>query len=168
MIQRRSSRCRCTSAARRSARGGGKGCGRLRLDDRRAGTPLAKGDNPLIGNTRLRSYLKTISDKHFAIDSDKIEEMKKFDGIFVPRTNTDLNPLEAMLCYKTALVGGADLPNSKASALHRPIFHKLDETVRGHVFCSFLVLVRRRSRIELRPLVAPARHGRKSSSVWIR
>jgi hypothetical protein len=25
---------------------------------------------------------------------------KKLDGIFVLRINTDLNPLEAMLCYK--------------------------------------------------------------------
>ena len=52
------------------------------------------------GNTGFRRYLKTISEKHFAIDPDKIEEEKKLDGIFVLRTNTDLNPLEAMLCYK--------------------------------------------------------------------
>ena len=26
----------------------------------------------------------------------------------------------------------------------RPIFHKLDETIRGHVFCSFLALVIRK------------------------
>jgi transposase len=26
----------------------------------------------------------------------------------------------------------------------RPIFHKLDETIRGHVFCSFLALVLRK------------------------
>jgi hypothetical protein len=31
-------------------------------------------------------------------DADKIEEEKKFDGIFVLRTNTDLNPLEAGRC----------------------------------------------------------------------
>ena len=61
---------------------------------------LAKGDKALVGNTGYRRYLKTISDEHFAIDPDKIEEDKKFDGIFVLRTNTDLNPLEAMLCYK--------------------------------------------------------------------
>ena len=61
---------------------------------------LAKGDKALIGNTGFRRYLKTISDEHFAIDPDKIEEEQKFDGIFVLRTNTDLNPLEAMLCYK--------------------------------------------------------------------
>ena len=61
---------------------------------------LAKGDKALVSNTGFRRYLKTISDEHFAIDPDKIEEEKKFDGIFVLRTNTDLNPLEAMLCYK--------------------------------------------------------------------
>ena len=49
---------------------------------------------------RLSRYLKTISNEHFAIDPDKIEEEIKFDGIFVLRTNTDLNSLEAMLCYK--------------------------------------------------------------------
>jgi transposase len=26
----------------------------------------------------------------------------------------------------------------------RPIFHKLDETIRGHVFCSFVALVIRK------------------------
>jgi IS4 transposase len=36
----------------------------------------------------------------FAIDPDKIEEGRKFDGVFVLRTKTDLNPLEVMLCYK--------------------------------------------------------------------
>ena len=40
-----------------------------------------------------------------------------FDGIFVLRTNTDLNPLEAMLCYKAIVDGGANLPNSKTPAL---------------------------------------------------
>ena len=41
---------------------------------------LAKGDKALIGNTGFRRHLKTISDEHFAIDADKIEEEKKFDG----------------------------------------------------------------------------------------
>src|SRR5262249_35039534 len=54
---------------------------------------LAKGDKALVGNTGYRRYLKTISEDHFAIDPDKVEDDKKFDGIFVLRTNTDLNPL---------------------------------------------------------------------------
>ena len=48
---------------------------------------LTKGDKALVGNTGFRRYLKTISDERFAIDPDKIEEEKKFDGIFVLRTN---------------------------------------------------------------------------------
>ena len=34
---------------------------------------LAKGDKALVGNTGFRRYLKTISERHFAIDPDKIE-----------------------------------------------------------------------------------------------
>src|SRR6516165_12837433 len=53
---------------------------------------LAKGDKALFGNTEYRRYPKTFRDDHFAIDPDKVEEDKKFDGIFVLRTNTDLIP----------------------------------------------------------------------------
>jgi len=102
---------------------------------------LAKGDKALVGNTGFRRYLKTISDEHFAIDLDKVEEEKKFDGIFVLRTNTDLNPLEAVLCYKQLWTVEQTFRTAKHLLATRPIFHKLDETIRGHVFCSFLALV---------------------------
>ncbi len=102
---------------------------------------LAKGDKALVSNTGFRRYLKTISDEHFAIDPDKIEEERKFDGIFVLRTNTDLNPLEAMLCYKQLWMVEQIFRTAKHLFSTRPIFHKLDETIRGHVFCSFLALV---------------------------
>jgi hypothetical protein len=102
---------------------------------------LAKGDKALVGNTGYRRYLKTISDEHFAIDAAKVEEEKKFDGIFVLRTNTDLNPLEAMLCYKHLWTVEQTFRTAKHLLATRPIFHQLDETIRGHVFCSFLALV---------------------------
>jgi hypothetical protein len=102
---------------------------------------LARGDKALIGNTGYRRYLKTISEEHFAIDPAKVEEEKKFDGIFVLRTNTDLNPLEAMLCYKNLWTVEQTFRTAKHLLATRPIFHKLDETIRGHVFCSFLALV---------------------------
>ena len=102
---------------------------------------LAKGDKALVGNTGYRRYLKTISDEHFAIDAAKVEEEKKFDEIFVLRTNTDLNPLEAMLCYKHLWTVEQTFRTAKHLLATRPIFHKLDETIRGHVFCSFLALV---------------------------
>src|SRR5215475_11847310 len=102
---------------------------------------LAKGDKALVGNTGFRRYLKTISQDHFAIDPDKVEEEKRFDGIFVLRTNTELNPLEAMLCYKQLWTVEQTFRTAKHLLSTRPIFHKLDDTIRGHVFCSFLALV---------------------------
>jgi hypothetical protein len=102
---------------------------------------LTKGDKALVSNTGFRRYLKTISEEHFAIDPDKIEQERKFDGIFVLRTNTDLNPLEAMLCYKQLWTVEQTFRTAKHLFSTRPIFHKLDETIRGHVFCSFLALV---------------------------
>jgi hypothetical protein len=102
---------------------------------------LAKGDKALVSNTGYRRYLKTVSDQHFAIDAAKVEEEAKFDGVFVLRTNTDLNPLEAMLCYKQLWTVEQTFRTAKHLLATRPIFHKLDETIRGHVFCSFLALV---------------------------
>src|SRR6478672_9452262 len=102
---------------------------------------LKRGDKALIGNTGYRRYLKTIRDQHFAIDPDKVEDEKRFDGIFVLRTNTDLNPLEAMLCYKQLWTVEQTFRTAKHLFSTRPIFHKLDETIRGHVFSSFLALV---------------------------
>jgi len=106
---------------------------------------LERGDKALVGNTGYRRYLKTVREDHFAIDPDRVEEDKRFDGIFVLRTNTDLNPLEAMLCYKQLWTVEQTFRTAKHLFSTRPIFHKLDETIRGHVFCSFLALVLKRA-----------------------
>ena len=102
---------------------------------------LAKGDKALVGNKGYRRFLKTASANHFAIDRAKAEEDAKFDGLFVLHTNTELNPLEAMLCYKQLWTIEQTFRTTKHLLLTRPIFHKLDDTIRGHVFCSFLALV---------------------------
>ena len=46
-----------------------------------------------------------------------------------------------MLCYKQLWTVEQTFRTAKHLFSTRPIFHKLDETVRGHVFCSFLALV---------------------------
>ena len=61
---------------------------------------LKKGDKSLVGNKGYRRFLATHGDDRFVIDRAKAEEDVKFDGVFVLRTNADLSPLEAMLCYK--------------------------------------------------------------------
>ena len=102
---------------------------------------LARGDKALVGNTGFRRFLKTEGHGHFAIDPTKAEQDAKFDGVFVLRTNTDLDPLAAMLRYKQLWTVEAAFRTAKHLLATRPIFHKLDETIRGHVFCSFLALV---------------------------
>jgi hypothetical protein len=102
---------------------------------------LAKGDKALVGNTGFRRFLKTEGKGHFAIDQAKAEQDASFDGVFVLRTNTDLDPLAAMLRYKQLWTVEATFRTAKHLLATRPIFHKLDETIRGHVFASFLALV---------------------------
>ena len=102
---------------------------------------LARGDKALVGNTGFRRFLKTEGHGHFAIDQAKAEQDARFDGVFVVRTNTDLDPLAAMLRYKQLWTVEAIFRTAKHLLATRPIFHKLDETIRGHVFCSFLALV---------------------------
>jgi transposase len=102
---------------------------------------LKKGDKSLVGNKGYRRFLATPGVDHFANDWDKAEEDAKFDGVFVLRTNADLSPLEAMLCYKNLWMVERAFRTSKSLFATRPIFHKLDETIRGHVSCSFLALV---------------------------
>jgi transposase len=102
---------------------------------------LKKGDKALVGNTGYRRFLKTAGKGLFAIDRAKAEADARFDGIFVLRTNTDLNPLAAMLRYKQLWTVEQTFRTAKHLLATRPIFHKCDETIRGHVFCSFLALV---------------------------
>src|SRR5262249_15592215 len=99
---------------------------------------LAKGDKALVGNTGFQRYLKTISDEHFAIDPDKVEEEKKFDGLFVLRTNTELNPLEAMLCYKQLWTVEQTFRTAKHLLSPRPLFPNLANPIPHHLFPNLL------------------------------
>jgi transposase len=98
---------------------------------------LKKGDKALVGNTGYRRFLAPISDDHFTIDHAKAEEDAKFDGIFVLRTNTDLAPLDVMLCYKQLTMVEQTFRTAKSLFATRPIFHKIDETIRGHRVLQF-------------------------------
>ena len=104
---------------------------------------LRRGDKALVGNAGYRRFLKA-PEAGFTIDEKRVTEDARFDGIFVLRTNTSLDPLQAMLRYRD-LQGVEQLFRSAKSLLAtRPIFHKCDDTIRGHVFCSFLALVLRK------------------------
>ena len=102
---------------------------------------MKKGDKSLVGNKGYRRFLRNPQGEGFAIDRERIEEDAKFDGVFVLRTNSNLSALEAMLVYKQLWTVERTFRTTKCLLETRPIYHKLDETIRGHVACSFLALL---------------------------
>ena len=107
-------------------------------------TALSRGDKTLVGNIGYRRYLKTPQGPHFEVDEDRIAGDARFDGIFVLRTNTTLDPLSVMLRYRELLTVEQVFRTAKSLLATRPIFHQSDAAIRGHVFCSFLALVLRK------------------------
>ena len=104
---------------------------------------LNSGEKSLVGNKGYRRYLSATGPDHFRIDEAKIKEEARDDGKWVLRTNTDLDAAEVALQYKRLWMVEAWFRSCKSLLQTRPIFHRCDETIRGHVFCSFLALVLR-------------------------
>jgi transposase len=104
---------------------------------------LKKNPKALIGNKGYRKYLKLDRD-HLRLDQEKIDEEERFDGKWVLRTNTSLTPEQVALKYKELWQVEQVFREVKSVLETRPVFHKCDETIRGHVFCSFLALVLRK------------------------
>jgi transposase len=104
---------------------------------------LKRGDKSLIGNRGYRRFVKT-SGERFAIDEQKIRAEARLDGKWVLTTNTELSAKELALKYKQLWQVEAIFRTMKSQLATRPIYHKCDDTIRGHVFCSFLALVLRR------------------------
>ena len=103
---------------------------------------LRSGDKSLVGNKGYRRYLSG-GPPHFRIDEAKVAEDARYDGKWVLRTNTDLDSAEVALQYKQLWMVEQWFRSCKTLLQTRPIFHRCDETIRGHVFCSFLALVLR-------------------------
>jgi hypothetical protein len=104
---------------------------------------LTKGDKVLVGNKGYRRYLKVEGEGHFAIDEAKLAEEARYDGTWVLRTNTELPASEVALQYKRLCMVEQWFRACKSLLATRPIYHQRDETIRGHVFCSFLALLLR-------------------------
>ena len=105
---------------------------------------LKLGDKSLVGNKGYRQYLKVEGAGHFVVDEAKLEEEARYDGTWVLRANhIDLSAAEVALQYKKLWMVENWFRDCKTLLETRPIYHRRDETIRGHVFCSFLALVLR-------------------------
>lgn len=72
---------------------------------------------------------------------EKVKSEARYDGKWVLRTNTNYDVAEVALKYKELWMVEQIFRSLKSLLETRPIYHRLDETISGHVFCSFLALV---------------------------
>ena len=68
-------------------------------------------------------------------------------GCFAPTPTFDA--AEVALKYKQLWMVESIFRSAKSLLETRPIYHQVDDTIRGHVFCSFLALVLRKE-LEMR------------------
>jgi len=104
---------------------------------------LQKGPKALVGNKGYRKYLK-IQRGSVTIDLDKVKADSRFDGKWVLTTNTRFSAEKVALKYKELWQVEQAFRDIKSMFQTRPVYHKCDETIRGHVFCSFLALMLRK------------------------
>jgi transposase len=104
---------------------------------------LRQGDKSLVGNKGYRRYLKVEGPGHFVVDEAKIAAEARYDGTWVLRTNTALATTEVALQFKRLWQVEQWFRSCKSLLETRPIYHRRDATIRGHVFCSFLALLLR-------------------------
>lgn len=115
------------------------------LEDR-----LRQGATSLVGNRGYRRYLSA-KGQGFALDSAKIERDQRYDGKWVLRTSTDLEAADVAVAYKQLWMVEDIFRTMKSLLETRPVYHRTDDAIRGHVFCSFLAL---RLRAELEDRLA--------------
>lgn len=117
---------------------------------------LQHGDKALVGNKGYRKYLRSEGPK-FSIDEAKVKWEERFDGKWVLRTDLEeLSGEETALQYKQLWTVEEMFRSMKTLLETRPIWHKCDETIRGHVFCSFLAMLLRKELLD-----RLAAHGQK-------
>ena len=104
---------------------------------------LKRGDKSMVGNKGYRRYIRS-SGNRFTIDEEKIREEERYDGKWVLRTNTQLPASDVAMQYKQLWMVEDIFRTMKSILETRPIYHHNDDTITGHVFCSFLALVLRK------------------------
>jgi transposase len=104
---------------------------------------LRHGAKSLVGNKGYRKFLKAQGES-FTIDEDRIAAEARLDGKWVLRTNAELAAAEVAVKYKQLWTVEDIIRSMKSLLESRPVFHTRDETIRGHVFCSYLALVLRK------------------------
>jgi hypothetical protein len=105
---------------------------------------LAQGDKSLVANAGYRRFLAAPEGQGFTIDAAKVDAEAQFDGVFVLRTSMKLSALAVVLRYRNLLAVEQSFLATKTLLATRPVFHRTNAAIRGHIFCTFLALVLRK------------------------
>ncbi len=101
---------------------------------------LSIAPSSVITNRGYKKYLK-IKKGSLRLDPEKIEKEARFDGKFVPTTNTELSSEEVAVTYKNLLLVECVFRTLKDILSTRPVYHQTSENTKGHVFWSYLALL---------------------------
>lgn len=78
----------------------------------------------------------------WSIDANKVTQEKRFDGCYIVTSNVDkdqMNTMEVVHAYKSLTFVERAFRNLKTVQLEiRPVYHKNDDRIRGHVFLCML------------------------------
>ena len=102
---------------------------------------LHSGDKSLVGNKGYRRYLRVGGSGHLSSmkNKSKPKSATMASGCYVLTPSTI--PRRSLTSTKALWTVEDIIRTSKSILESRPIYHKRDETIRGHVFCSFLALL---------------------------
>ncbi|MEW6670043.1 MAG: IS1634 family transposase, partial [Thermodesulfobacteriota bacterium] len=101
---------------------------------------LKQDPKSLVGNRGYRRYLR-VEGEAMSVDRKKASSEERFDGKYVLGTNTTLSAEEVAVQYERLWMVERFFRLAKDLLETRPVYHKFDETIRGHIFCSFLALL---------------------------
>ena len=103
---------------------------------------LSKGPKALVGNRGFKRYLEA-DGQGFTVDEEKIAAEERYDGVWALRVKGPLTAEEAAVKYKQLWQVERRFREAKSLLRTRPVYHRTDAAIRGHLFCSFLALVLR-------------------------
>ena len=94
----------------------------------------------LVGNRGFKRYLQAQKGA-FQLDEAKIADEERYDGVWMLRVQGEFTAEEAVEKYKQLWRVERCFRDSKSLLRTRPVYHRTDAGIRGHVFCSFLALL---------------------------
>ena len=110
---------------------------------------LAQGDKALVANKGFRRFLEDARGRrlhHRSRPRSRRTPVSTACSCCAPTPGS--SALQVVLRYRNLLAVEDAFKTAKALLATRPIFHKTDAAIRGHVFCTFLALVLRKELID--------------------